>query len=174
MSIQQSRSKFQKKLKSISLDYENSTLMSNVFIIKQQIGYLNAAEKDVIEILCYLEWYFPKEKRYFINKREERERKLIASCKSYKGFILEPINYEFSYENYWRVISQNILWDIVYKLLDNRQVQILSLYLNGYKQHEISNQLNINQSTVSYILQRSLNILKENRDKFLDILDELY
>ena len=94
----------------------------------------------IIKLRAYIQSYYFKRKR---EQPAEFSEYLMGASKDHLS------------------IDDRMLVDQIYDLISDRQSQIIQLSMNGYKQHEIGDMLDISQSRVSVIRKKTLKKLKE-------------
>lgn len=99
----------------------------------------------IIKLRSYIQRY------YFKSKREQPTE--------FSEYLMHGGKSNISTSN------EKLYSEYIYSLIDERQRQILKLSLDGYKQQEIGEILNISQSRVSVIRKKTLNKLSEILEK---------
>lgn len=130
-------------------------------------------EKELLEVILWLEKYLPYEKREYTKKQAQETKRLTFDKKSNVGFT--PLdNYTDKIEKIVEnKILKNELLYIIKTLLSDKQYSCVYLYFwEGMTQEEIAKKLGISKSEVNQKIQVSIDKIK-NSEYFLSILENL-
>lgn len=129
----------------------------------------NSMIRDLEEDMKLMEMYLDFDDRILLHRDYNNMKSMILNQNSYEGEVPFETLYDECVDGVEDIICnvefQEEIIDLLDKVLTERQEQVINLYyFKGMTQEKIARELSIDRTTVTKMIQRSLEILRKSEE----------